>query len=214
MVAMSDKTCVSCKISFPYSQFSRDKRRPDGYFPYCKKCKRESHLRASHDPQKARVRRQKWATANAERFREIQQADSKKRYYEKYALDPQMREEARLRARAQYRANKARHAECAKRWKEANRDKCAQAARARHLQKEYGLTFAEYNAMVEKQDGLCAICGGPPMNKHGKLYVDHCHNTGKVRALLCDQCNHGLGNFRDDIELVAAALEYLKRYAS
>ncbi len=78
----------------------------------------------------------------------------------------------------------------------------------------YGLTKDEYEAMVNAQDNLCAICGEPPVpSKSGRvksLHVDHDHKTGKVRKLLCGHCNRGLGGFRDDPELLEAAIAYLQ----
>lgn len=69
----------------------------------------------------------------------------------------------------------------------------------------YGMTADDYVTMLSKQSGVCAICHG--VNKSGKrLSVDHDHSTGKVRGLLCTNCNNGIGRFKDDpIRLVAAA---------
>lgn len=74
----------------------------------------------------------------------------------------------------------------------------------------YGLEPEDFNRMVAEQNGLCAICGGPPGKKG--LVVDHCHTTGEVRALLCMQCNIGLGSFKDDLEVMATAIAYLRRF--
>lgn len=80
------------------------------------------------------------------------------------------------------------------------------------LSREYQLTVEQWEAMHEAQGGRCAICGtdDPPQ---GRLYVDHCHTNGHVRALLCINCNHGLGHFRDDPVLLRAAADYLERHA-
>ena len=75
----------------------------------------------------------------------------------------------------------------------------------------YGITYAEYLAMSERQGGVCAICGKPQPNGR-RLYVDHDHYTGKVRDLLCRSCNSGIGNFNEDERLLAAATEYLHRH--
>jgi hypothetical protein len=81
--------------------------------------------------------------------------------------------------------------------------------------KRYGLTIAEYEAMVAAQDGRCAICGcrpdGPSYHT-GRLHVDHDHATGRRRRLLCNGCNVGLGAFRDDPEVLRRAAEYIQRY--
>lgn len=69
--------------------------------------------------------------------------------------------------------------------------------------------------MYVAQDGLCAICGNPQIPGEGsstkQLHVDHDHQTGKVRGLLCNQCNPGLGYFQDDISRLIAAVKYLEK---
>lgn len=78
------------------------------------------------------------------------------------------------------------------------------------LHRLYGLTLPEYEKILESQGGKCKICG---LNKEGEfksLSVDHCHKTGRIRGILCTRCNTGLGNFKDDIELLKKAIEYLK----
>lgn len=76
------------------------------------------------------------------------------------------------------------------------------------LKRNYGLTIEQYAAMCDKQGGLCAICKCPPGQKG--LCVDHCHITGKVRKLLCNQCNTGLHKMERDIDWIRKAEEYLK----
>lgn len=73
--------------------------------------------------------------------------------------------------------------------------------------KDFGITIEDYDKMFKKQKGLCAICGLPE-NKI-RLSVDHCHDTGEVRGLLCGSCNRGLGLFRDNCELLKKAINYL-----
>lgn len=113
-------------------------------------------------------------------------------------------------------------------------DTCRQCVRARRherfggvpsdqhhykLLKKFGMTAAEYNAMVEAHGGRCAICrrlpyGGRKDARKKYLSVDHCHTTGKVRGLLCDSCNLAIGLFKDDPDRMLTAVEYLKRAAS
>ena len=76
-----------------------------------------------------------------------------------------------------------------------------------HL-RQYRLTIDDYNEMLEKQNGVCAICKTNPY-PHKKLCVDHDHSTGVVRGLLCDLCNRGIGLMRDDVEILASAIGYL-----
>lgn len=84
------------------------------------------------------------------------------------------------------------------------------------LRKNYGLTPADYNEMLKKQNGKCAICGvDSPGRKNGtNFYVDHCHATGLVRGLLCHSCNLGIGHLKDDVRLVESALQYLRKSIS
>ena len=70
----------------------------------------------------------------------------------------------------------------------------------------YGLDRDKYEGMIKKQDNKCAICG----DFMKKPYIDHCHKTKKVRGMLCMYCNMGLGHFKDDINILMRAIEYLK----
>ena len=81
------------------------------------------------------------------------------------------------------------------------------------LKKRYGVTLEWYRETFSKQNGVCAICEQPETAKiRGKgiaMAVDHCHTTGKVRGLLCTQCNRALGLFRDDKDNLVRAISYL-----
>tara|TARA_Y100001963_G_C6560454_1_gene344053 strand:+ start:174 stop:653 length:480 start_codon:yes stop_codon:yes gene_type:complete len=76
------------------------------------------------------------------------------------------------------------------------------------LQRKYGITIDDYERMLTEQKGVCAICGNGGGNKH--LHVDHCHDTNKVRGLLCFNCNNALGNFKDNTDLLNRASMYLQ----
>jgi hypothetical protein len=82
--------------------------------------------------------------------------------------------------------------------------------------KKYGLTEEMYEKMLAEQDGKCAICrNAPDQNSHPNqrfLSVDHDHTTGRVRGLLCANCNHMIGKCHDDPALLIKAVEYLTRY--
>jgi len=80
-------------------------------------------------------------------------------------------------------------------------------ARDKILRKKYGISQAEYDAMLEKQGGVCRICGGT--NGPRILHVDHHHGTGAVRGLLCTNCNTGLGMFQDNPNFLSQAMTYL-----
>lgn len=85
--------------------------------------------------------------------------------------------------------------------------------RERNLKQKYGIVNEDYDRMLAEQGGCCAICGGTEITGRGKhFHVDHNHDTGKVRGLLCPPCNQGLGLLRDDIARLQASIEYLKKY--
>ena len=99
-----------------------------------------------------------------------------------------------------------------------NKEAVARGKRSYYLRSTFGITIEEYDLMLEAQGGLCAICREPevvadPKNSETmkRLAVDHDHNTGKVRGLLCQRCNMGLGYFRDCAEFLDAAAFYLRR---
>lgn len=76
---------------------------------------------------------------------------------------------------------------------------------------EYGITWDDYNRMLEDQGNVCAICGtSDPGHTREVWCIDHCHTTGKVRGLLCNTCNIGLGAFRDNTANLAKAIDYLE----
>jgi hypothetical protein len=79
-----------------------------------------------------------------------------------------------------------------------------------HIKRNYGLSPEQFFVLERNQKGLCAICKSKPK----KLCIDHDHITGKVRGLLCNPCNQGLGHLRDNITNLISAINYLKGYES
>ena len=81
------------------------------------------------------------------------------------------------------------------------------------LKRVYGLTLEQHDKMRLEQNYCCYICGQHESTQQYKvLSVDHDHATKKIRALLCSWCNHGLGKFKDDLELLEKAVLYLKKF--
>ena len=95
--------------------------------------------------------------------------------------------------------------------RELNPEKHRTNNRRRHLKHLYGITPEEYEILFQQQNGVCAICGQPP--KKFRLAVDHDHESGIVRGLLCRSCNRGIGIFRDDPYLLQLAVAYLLKIA-
>jgi hypothetical protein len=84
------------------------------------------------------------------------------------------------------------------------------ADRKSYLKRTYGLTLADYERMFEAQGGVCAICREARPEER-TLHVDHDHETGVIRGLLCFRCNNALGDFREEYELFRRAADYLDR---
>lgn len=79
------------------------------------------------------------------------------------------------------------------------------------LKFRYNITLEDYNKMFKNQNGKCAICESTfPGAKKKKFSIDHNHETGKIRGLLCDNCNVGLGRFNDSIDNLKKSIKYLK----
>jgi hypothetical protein len=100
--------------------------------------------------------------------------------------------------------SKAATARATKRWREANRERHNATIRRSKIKTQYGMTVEEYDAAVA---GPCAICG-----KQARV-MDHNHQTGARRRALCQNCNLGLGHFKDSPELLHRAGEYLSGHA-
>jgi len=179
------------------------------------------------DLEKARERRRRWRLANPEKHKESQKR------YRQANLDKHREAQARY-----YKANPGKCNEAGKRWYWANvgerreymrqsyndnsekRRKYSQTYRAKLGYEDYrrgnlrkrGLTPDGYDILLRRQNGVCAICGTPP--PAGKvLCVDHDHVDKKVRGLLCDRCNQGIGFLKDSPTIIEAALKYVQRFS-
>lgn len=100
--------------------------------------------------------------------------------------------------------------ESARRRRQAEPEKYKRIARNSVLKKKYGITVDEYEELLKVQGSMCAICGSTDSRGWGRLHVDHCHKTGKVRGILCQGCNTSLGKFGDNPMLLRKAADYLE----
>jgi len=149
----------------------------------------------SKDAEQRRAYMRDWVARNADRVREYRQATADERNArrrERYASDAALRDKTRKEARA---------------WQQANPSK-----RLAQRVRKYGLTAEQYKQRLADQGGGCAICAATSSRgKPGeRLHVDHCHQSGRVRGLLCSECNRGIGHFRDDAERLERAAAYLR----
>ena len=91
-----------------------------------------------------------------------------------------------------------------KEWRKRDRDK----RYANEIKRVYGISIEEYHIMCKLSDNKCWIC--EKINKRRKLNIDHCHQTGKIRGVLCDECNKALGLINDNITTLFKMIKYLR----
>jgi hypothetical protein len=99
----------------------------------------------------------------------------------------------------------------ARRYREADPEGVRQYQANYHLQKKFGISLEDYEAMLAAQNFRCAICETDVPKGRGRWHVDHCHDTGRVRGLLCYGCNVGIGHLKDSPDVISRALTYLTK---
>jgi hypothetical protein len=127
----------------------------------------------------------------------------KERAAKRYRENP---EPVKQRARQWQRDNHERHAEYMRGYRASGRR--SEVDRRSHLRRKFGITPERYDEMLEAQGGGCAICRKPPRDDIS-LHVDHDHDSGAIRGLLCFDCNAGIGKLREDVDLLGASITYL-----
>lgn len=185
MSVATEKRCSKCGETKPLGEYYSERRAPDGKRAQCKACHR-LQVTSYRDSDPARTRK---------------------------------------RAKAYYRKNKVALNAYSRSYREDNRESIKEqkkgyfrdnktAFRERALRQKYGMTLDDYDGMLAEQGGCCAICGADNSRTKNSEYfaVDHCHKTGKVRALLCHPCNGGIGLLQDDPAVLEAAIAYLRSH--
>jgi hypothetical protein len=138
--------------------------------------------------------------------RRIKRAEGMRRYREMYP------ERVTASDRKHYEKNRANRIARVAKWVSSNPEKVLTNSRKCHLKLNYGMTVNEWNEMFDGQDRICAICKTDSSGYGGKKHqwdTDHDHTTGKVRGILCHQCNVMLGASRDEISTLLSAIDYL-----
>ena len=184
------KVCADCQQRKPLDQFPVASARVDGRASYCRPCMNARHVVYRDNKRTtARVRRTAPPAAG-------------------HKWCARCRQELPTGAFGKNRSSRdGRTTYCLPCHAAAGRETRDRAGGSRnyHLKRRYGITAAEYDAMVEAQGGLCVLCRERPPE-----HVDHDHMTGTIRGVLCSCCNQGLGNFRDSIATMRAAIDYLE----
>lgn len=195
---ITEKPCSKCKVIKPLSEYYRNPKLSDGHWTACAVCVR------------ARVRSTQRTSAQREkaikRGREFRRSARGKEYTKQYAAKNRERIRKNIREWSRKRFG----------YKPRSRMTPEQESLSRRnstLKRKYKITVDDYEQLLTKQRGLCAICGHPPPQDKGEnckiLAVDHDHASGSIRGLLCHKCNVGMGMLNDDVVLLARAREYL-----
>ena len=184
--------------------------------------KAEKREKRKSDPvfaekQREYVRKYRLTNLESERKRD-RENKTKKRELNREAHNAYMREwneKNKDRINAERRDRRKNDIVYREKLRQKGKDKYARLVkkiRNSRLNKAYGINQSDYEEMYQSQQGKCAICGTEKkMGSRTGLVIDHCHNKGHIRGLLCSHCNTGLGQFRDDTGLLQKAIDYLTR---
>lgn len=176
------KICKKCKVEKELTDFKQCSVNKDGYLGFCKEC------RYGHKPHKPIVEGLKICTTCTE-SKDIS-------CFSIINKNTGSTQSSCKVCRNKYKAIK----------RKANPIKESLRKRKQKLKSNYDMTIEDYDKLYSTQQGNCLICN----TYHRKLSIDHCHDTGLVRGLLCSNCNSGLGMFKDNSILLLKAVEYLK----
>ena len=198
------KRCSKCGEEKPATSFRKDKRYRDGLYSYCRECAlRECTLWRERNPEQAKAIYLRRYARNRETIRAAVKARFER-------LSEEEKDRVRMRSREWYRQHREQVSDNSQARYRAN----PLPWRESKLANEYGMSLAEYDDLFDQQQGRCAICNQPETAKGRagglrSLTVDHCHDSGLIRGLLCSRCNAALGLLRDDPTILLSAIDYL-----
>lgn len=188
------RICTMCGITQPITSFTRSVSKSGGRMSRCKACLAKLSVeKRAQNHESYKKWREEYRHRNADKLRQ--------REVDRWANMPEDEKKAHRAKRTQ--------------WLKDNPDRVLDY----YLRRKYKISLEDYNLMLVAQGFKCAICQSPAdshratlgkkRGEHNPLCVDHCHETGVVRGLLCHSCNMGLGAFGDQIDWLIGAIEYL-----
>lgn len=205
----SSRTCTKCGADKPLSDFSKAPQGKYGRKPSCKACDAARHA-AQYVPKPRQKRRPAFAGNESKACRRCSET--------KPLIEFSLSRRETETQNAVYRSDcKACCATQARQWFHGNKERAKENRHRWNLGATYGITPEQYQEMLTAQGGVCAVCGLDEPNEHGRtgtkfrLSVDHCHETGRVRGLLCQKCNRAIGLLNDNVDLLRKAIDYLER---
>lgn len=207
------RACTKCGLDKPLSEFSKAPRGKYGRKSKCKACDAD-YWRANPIPQALPPQEiQRRLDERRGETKKCTRCGVTKPRTEFYKASG--KREGMVKPRC-----KACDSELARQWFAENKERSKETRHRWSLKNTYGITHEDYQRLLDEQGGVCAVCGEDEPNEHGRtgtkfrLAVDHCHDTGRVRGLLCQKCNRAIGLLRDDSGLLRKAIDYLERGGS
>ena len=199
------KTCATCGKTKPTTEFHKDRSKPDGLNAYCKLCtiaKQKTNL--AKPPRRAAPEGMKWC-GRCKQHKTPDQFHNRTGTFD--GLDKRCKQCAYELHDEWRRKNLPKTREASRKWRSEN----PRLAKDYKLRSNYGIPLGTYDKMLTEQGGRCAICGATDPGGAGDFHVDHCHDRGNVRGLLCHNCNIGIGHFKHDQSLLLKAISYLAK---
>lgn len=179
------KTCKRCLKEKDITDFYKSKTYKDGYLSFCKECNR------NYD--KSRCNKHAGPKTYGNKL-----CSNCKKVLPVSDFTKRLRNKDGLRSRCKY---------CDRKDENSYRKKNPEVERKRKLKSKYNITLEEYNNMIISQNGECYIC-----KKQKILSVDHNHKTGRIRKLLCQKCNAGIGMFDENIDILKNVILYIQEH--
>lgn len=201
-----DKTCKACGQTKPTTEFHKDKSKKDGLNFYCKPCMRERVSTPQSRPGKHAAVDGMKCCSRCKETKPVDQFSGSTKTFDR--LDRRCRA-CCFELHRDWRLKNLDHAaQSQKAWRDANPERFKDSMR----QKNYGVPRGWYAETLAAQGGKCASCGTTDPGGKGDFHVDHCHDSGKVRSLLCSGCNIAIGHLRNDPEIAEAVKQYLIKH--
>ena len=181
---MTSKPCFRCQVLKPLTLFTRSQATPDGHLATCKECVKESLT------SRLKVSPTEKVCTKCSTMKPIGEFPKNKRTRDGHQTHCKL---------------------CHKKYRdEKTPSQRLLDARNTHYKAKFGIDFEEYLRILRGQGDKCAICGKRMLDTDRLFHVDHNHVTGKIRGILCGNCNLGVGNFQDSPDILRNAITYLQ----
>lgn len=197
------KHCKVCDTTKPLTEFSKDGSKKDGLNAYCRVCHRARQAKFLAQPGMRDAKDGMKSCMRCKETKPVSDFGASTKTFDKF--DRRCKACNYLLHNDWLKKNPERNAAYVREWRVNNLDRMKDMER----KKKYGVLAGWYAETLQTQEGRCAICTASEAGGMGDFHVDHCHSSGKVRGLLCHNCNLLLGHASDDITILESAIRYV-----